>query len=59
MIFTSDRRKFICGFKNGMLRVYPLESDPETDFDLSMLGAYWEFNMHDNDTGEKCWLFLG
>jgi len=51
MIFTADRHKFVAGFENGVLRVYPLESDPEEPFDLDMLGSYWEFNMHDNDTG--------
>ena len=51
MIFTADRHKFIAGFENGLLRVYPLENDSETVFNLDMLGSYWEFNMHDNDAG--------
>uniref|UniRef100_F6VRS6 Cilia- and flagella-associated protein 44 n=1 Tax=Ciona intestinalis TaxID=7719 RepID=F6VRS6_CIOIN len=49
--FTTDRRKLVAGFLDGMIRVYPLEGDPELPFDLDMMGAHWDMNMHDNDTG--------
>ncbi|XP_078493244.1 cilia- and flagella-associated protein 44-like isoform X2 [Ciona intestinalis] len=49
--FTTDRRKLVAGFRDGMIRVYPLEGDPELPFDLDMMGVHWDMNMHDNDTG--------
>ncbi|CAK8686101.1 unnamed protein product [Clavelina lepadiformis] len=49
--FTADRRKLVAGLQNGLIRVYPLEGDPETAFDLDMLKSHWDLNMHDNDNG--------
>ena len=56
--FTKDRHKLIAGFKNGLIRVYPLKSNPEADFDLHMLGPYWEHNMHDNDSGKLFQIYI-
>ena len=53
MGFTEDRHKFITGFNNGKLRVYPLEGDPDTTFDLDMMQAYFDMNMHDNTYGKS------
>lgn len=52
MGFTADRRKFLTGFQNGILRVYPLGDDPEMVFDIDMMQGYFEMNMHDNNYGE-------
>uniref|UniRef100_H2ZFC4 Cilia- and flagella-associated protein 44 n=1 Tax=Ciona savignyi TaxID=51511 RepID=H2ZFC4_CIOSA len=49
--FTHDRRKLVAGFRDGMIRVYPLEGDPDAPFDLDLLEASWDMNMHDNDSG--------
>ena len=51
MGFTGDRRKFLTGFQNGVVRVYPLEDDPELVFDIDMMQGYFEMNMHDNNYG--------
>ncbi|KAK3588814.1 hypothetical protein CHS0354_028462 [Potamilus streckersoni] len=45
--FSKNGRQALFGMENGVIRIQNLEA---TD-DISKLGPYWQFNVHDNDYG--------
>ena len=45
--FSKDRKRAICGLKNGAVRIIPLQFG-----DVSEMGASWTLNVHDNHYGQ-------